>query len=760
MRTAAALVAAAAVISYLDHAQQDRTHGAWLGAAPRYRTYGDRAPNYRMYGDLEKPPLVIIPGLDGCTVFFQGVVPELVRDFFVVVHDLPLYNGQNYTFSYLAADVTKALDELDIERAAIVGESFGGVVAQHVALEHPSRVEALVLLSSLAKTELTAVVKFKLHVLLPVVEFLGRAFPGLAQTIFAKVHASDVVEASEPAWARSLFVKEASWAHHASVMQRIKIVAALDIEDRVPNIAAPVLLVRGANDSFTGHTTARLRSLLRRVDVVTLPGGHLPHVTSSLAFARVARDFFLFNSDDAIKELAEKWKEDDGEGQILSDDRSRAIMRRLLVEARRFIEPRLRENEKVTAEDVEEELDEVFEEFRARWADGEDFTKYEKYMRSLFDDMGNWVDESSDDKPEDQPPSAADSPPKVVPGYDFMDTDNTVIYMTDTPSLDIRGAGFRAKPTELVFDPPLERDVDYVLNVRSATNMRLVLQSGKRWRSDGAPGPLKLLSIDGMTWGENGYVTVAVVQIDLGPHGVTVDDNAGKIRLYQSSPGCYDSRSNSRSNLRCVEGRGFNTNAALNDLRWASSLGPDDYTIDGATGVNIGLRLKPGSVWHDDPADLPGPLKLLAVDAGAGFVAVGPTEARTGSVVATIFEDPVVDPSPQQTVYQTQTRELWITGRGFTPETTLTFGTLDSSRDRYEAYHLPQAGQHYVMLVFNRTHLRLTLQENHKWAQQDGILRVTGIDTGAGQLGSDRNQRPSFKSAIVANVALDPDPDS
>ncbi len=289
MRAAAALVAVAAVISYLDHAQQDRTHGAWIGKQHRYRTYGDRG----------KPPLVIIPGLDGCTVFFQGVVPELVRDFFVVVYDLPLYNGQkNYTFSYIAEDVAAALDELAIERASIIGESFGGVVAQHVALEHSERVEALVLLSSLAKTELTAVVKFKLHCLLPLVELLGRAFPGIAQTIFAKVHASDVVEASEPAWARSLFVKEASWAHHASVMQRIKIVAGLDIEDRVPRIAAPVLLVRGAEDTFTGHTTARLRSLLRRVDVVTLPGGHLPHVTSSLAFARAAGDFLLASGGD------------------------------------------------------------------------------------------------------------------------------------------------------------------------------------------------------------------------------------------------------------------------------------------------------------------------------------------------------------------------------------------------------------------------------------------------------------------------------
>jgi len=349
--------------------------------------------------------LVIIPGLDGCTVFFQGVVPELARDFFVVVYDLPLYNGQNYTFSYLATDVVAALDELNIERASIVGESFGGVVAQHVALEHSERVDALVLLSSLAKTELTPVVKFKLNVLLPLVELLGRAFPGRAQTVFAKVHASDVVESSEPAWVRSLFVKEASWAHHASVMQRIKLVAALDIEDHVPRIAAPVLLVRGADDTFTGHTTARLRSLLRRIDVVTLPGGHLPHVTSSLAFARAARDFVLFNGDDVFIEglrtltdaifsgLSHRnLKFDDGEGQIISDDQRRALMRRYLVMGRRLIELRSWENfiENQTAEETVLAVCvasvEVIEEYTARWADGADVPDLEEWTKGTIHD--------------------------------------------------------------------------------------------------------------------------------------------------------------------------------------------------------------------------------------------------------------------------------------------------------------------------------------------------------------------------------------
>ena len=91
--------------------------------------------------------------------------------------------------------------------------------------------------------------------------------------------------------------------------------------------------------------------MLRRVDVVTLPGGHLPHVTSSLAFARAARDFVLFNGDDAAmtalrdsseaswgkKFAAEKWKEDDGEGQIITDDQRRALTRRYLVMGRRLI---------------------------------------------------------------------------------------------------------------------------------------------------------------------------------------------------------------------------------------------------------------------------------------------------------------------------------------------------------------------------------------------------------------------------------------
>ena len=85
---------------------------------------------------------------------------------------------------------------------------------------------------------------------------------------------------------------------------------------------------------------------------------------------------------------------------------------------------------------------------------------------------------------------------RVIPTPTVMHGGEKVIYMTATTRLNIYGTGFRAKSVELIFDPPLEKDVDYMLNTRSSTHMQLMLRSGRNWRSDGKPGPLKLRCID------------------------------------------------------------------------------------------------------------------------------------------------------------------------------------------------------------------------------------------------------------------------
>jgi len=324
---------------------------------------------------------------------------------------------------------------------------------------------------------------------------------------------------------------------------------------------------------------------------------------------------------------------------------------------------------------------------------------------------------------------------RVIPTPTVMHGGEKVIYMTGTTRFNINGTGFRAKTMELIFDPPLEKDVDYMLNTRSSTHMQLMLRSGKKWRKDGEPGPLKLRRIDTGAGdlridAKYGGVTVAEVQVDLGAHGVTVE-SAADHKLYQGDPELT------------VRGSGFNNTISLNTLKWGNSLRGKgvNYTITKASGSALTLSLKPGSVWRSNPANLPGPLKLLAVNAGVGLVPVGPTEAKKGRTVATVFEDPAITANPQQTVYQTHTHELWVTGRGFTR------GAYGTKLD----FDPPlQVGIDYVMMVFNRTHLLISLLDGRKWAPNTGILRVVGVDTGAGAF-------KRFQPVAVAHVASDAD---
>lgn len=67
-----------------------------------------------------------------------------------VAMDLPGFGEARVTPGEQApwADVLRTMDELSIERAALVGNSFGGAVALRAALVAPDRVSALVLISA------------------------------------------------------------------------------------------------------------------------------------------------------------------------------------------------------------------------------------------------------------------------------------------------------------------------------------------------------------------------------------------------------------------------------------------------------------------------------------------------------------------------------------------------------------------------------------------------------------------------------------
>lgn len=58
-----------------------------------------------------------------------------------------------YTPELIAADVLAVLDAAGVQRAHLVGQSMGGMMAQDVALRHPERVRSLALVSTFAATD-------------------------------------------------------------------------------------------------------------------------------------------------------------------------------------------------------------------------------------------------------------------------------------------------------------------------------------------------------------------------------------------------------------------------------------------------------------------------------------------------------------------------------------------------------------------------------------------------------------------------------
>ncbi len=96
------------------------------------------------------PPLLLIPGLGATRVVFKPLLPLLAAHFTLAVHDQRGLGDSDmtpgpYTTEQLADDAAAVLAGLGLEGAAVLGASFGGMVAQQLAIRHPSRLGHLVL---------------------------------------------------------------------------------------------------------------------------------------------------------------------------------------------------------------------------------------------------------------------------------------------------------------------------------------------------------------------------------------------------------------------------------------------------------------------------------------------------------------------------------------------------------------------------------------------------------------------------------------
>jgi pimeloyl-ACP methyl ester carboxylesterase len=213
---------------------------------------GGVALYYEIHG--EGPPLLLIPGFGSTTLVYFANIEPLARRFRVIVFD-PRGSGRSgvpesgYAMQAFVDDCAAVLDAAGEDSAHVVGASFGGMVAQNLALLRPELVRRLVLICTTPGGP---------HHVAPPPEqmavFLAAgdiADPAAAVRSTYPLHYSDDYIAAHDA---EIVARSIANAHLRSTPQgrmgQLVAVSEHDTLDRLADLRAPALVLHGAEDGI------------------------------------------------------------------------------------------------------------------------------------------------------------------------------------------------------------------------------------------------------------------------------------------------------------------------------------------------------------------------------------------------------------------------------------------------------------------------------------------------------------------------------
>ncbi|WP_286239794.1 alpha/beta fold hydrolase [Neptuniibacter halophilus] len=102
--------------------------------------------NYQLHGEGE--PLIILHGLFGTLENWGSQIKSLAERFQVIAVDLRNHgrspHSDEMSYPLMAADILALMEQLNVSKAHILGHSMGGKAAMQLALNHPDRIDKLI----------------------------------------------------------------------------------------------------------------------------------------------------------------------------------------------------------------------------------------------------------------------------------------------------------------------------------------------------------------------------------------------------------------------------------------------------------------------------------------------------------------------------------------------------------------------------------------------------------------------------------------
>ena len=246
--------------------------GRWGCAQLRHYTAA-----YQEWG--EGPPLVLVPGLAGGFGLLGPLARVLAHRYRVISYHM---RGEDDCFALrrrfdltdLVEDLAEFVDWQGLERPALFGVSFGGVLALEFAARYPSRLQALAVQGVGAR--------FERGLLQQVAGMVLSRYPLPPDNPFVNQFFNLFFGSKQAPGPLFEFVTQQCWQTDQSVMaHRFGLVEKFNMQGRLDRIRVPTLALAGERDLLVSQRSLRLLADgIPQAQVVRLAGcGHLAFVT-------------------------------------------------------------------------------------------------------------------------------------------------------------------------------------------------------------------------------------------------------------------------------------------------------------------------------------------------------------------------------------------------------------------------------------------------------------------------------------------------
>ncbi|MGE3807922.1 MAG: alpha/beta fold hydrolase [Gemmataceae bacterium] len=241
----------------------------------------------------EGPPLVLIPGLAGGYGLLAPLARRLAEHHRVFCYQLRGEDDcfalrQRFGLQDLVGDLAELLEHQGLERPAIFGVSFGGVVAMEFAARFPGKVRKLVVQGCGAR--------FERGLLQWIAGMVLSCYPLPCDNPFVNQFFNLLFGGKQTPGPLFRFVTRQCWQTDQSVMaHRFRMIKRINLTRRLERISAPMLALAGDRDVIVSEQSFReLSDGVPQAQLIRLQGaGHLGFLTQPQRVAQEATRFLL-----------------------------------------------------------------------------------------------------------------------------------------------------------------------------------------------------------------------------------------------------------------------------------------------------------------------------------------------------------------------------------------------------------------------------------------------------------------------------------